>query len=234
MERLAPITSTLIERRQQPPGGVATNYAHGMSELRRRRGRPPQDEAGKRREAILDAAIAEFGDKGYDAATIRAIAERADVDPALVHHYFDSKADLFADAVRLPLRPQAAIDAILEGDMDHLGERAVRYVLTLWENPELQRRAVPLMRAAMGSKFTTPVVMQFLNRELAAKVAARIAAERQASEPDAQYRAALILSQIFGMLAGRYVLCIPGLVDAPVDDLVSAVGATVQRYVDTP
>jgi len=91
-----------------------------------------------------------------------------------------------------------------------------------------------LMRAAMGSKFTTPVVMQFLNSELAAKVAARIAVERQASESDAQYRAALILSQMFGMLAGRYVLCIPGLVDAPVDDLVSAVGATVQRYVDTP
>jgi hypothetical protein len=118
--------------------------------------------------------------------------------------------------------------------MDHLGERAVRYVLTLWENPELRRRAVPLMRAAMGSKFTTPVVMQFLNREVAVRVAARIAAERQASESDAQYRAALILSQMFGMLAGRYVLCIPGLADAPVDDLVSAVGATVQRYVDTP
>jgi AcrR family transcriptional regulator len=205
-----------------------------MSELRRRRGRPPQDEAGKRREAILEAAIEEFGDKGYDAATIRAIAERADVDPALVHHYFDSKADLFADAVRLPLRPQAVIDAILDGDLDQLGERAVRYVLSLWENPDLQRRAVPLMRAAMGSKFATPVVMQFLNRELATKVAARIAAESRTSESDAQYRAALILSQMFGMLAGRYVLRIPGLVDAPVDDLVRTVGATIQRYVDTP
>ena len=205
-----------------------------MAELRRRRGRPPQDEAGKRKEAILDAAIAEFGEKGYDAATIRAIAERAEVDPALVHHYFDSKADLFAAAVRMPFRPQAAIDAILEGDLDHLGERAVRYMLTLWENPELRRRAVPLMRAAMGSKFTTPVVMQFLNREVAVKVAARIAAERRASESDAQYRAALILSQMFGMLAGRYVLCIPGLADAPVDDLVSSVGAAVQRYIDTP
>ena len=205
-----------------------------MSELRRRRGRPPQDEAGKRKEAILDAAIAEFGEKGYDAATIRAIAERADVDPALVHHYFDSKADLFVDAVRLPLRPQAAIDAILEGDVDQLGERAVRHVLTLWENPDLQRRAVPLMRAAMGSKFTTPVVMQFLNRELAVKVAARITEERHISEPDAQYRAALILSQMFGMLAGRYVLCIPGLAEASVDDLVASVGATIQRYVDAP
>lgn len=205
-----------------------------MAELRRRRGRPPQDEAGKRKEAILDAAIAEFGEKGYDAASIRAIAERADVDPALVHHYFDSKADLFVDAVRLPLRPQAAIDAMLAGDLDQFGERAVRYVLTIWESPELKRRAIPLMRAAMGSKLTTPVVMQFINRELAVRVAARIIEERHASEYDAQYRASLVISQIFGMLAGRYVLGIPGLVAAPVDDLVSSVGATVQRYVDMP
>jgi hypothetical protein len=62
----------------------------------------------------------------------------------------------------------------------------------------------------------------------------RIAAERQTNGPDAGYRAALILSQIFGMLAGRYVLCIPGLADASVDDLVTSVGATIQRYVDTP
>jgi AcrR family transcriptional regulator len=203
-----------------------------MAELRRRRGRPPQDEAGKRKEAILEAAIAEFGEKGYDGATIRAIAERADVDPALIHHYYDSKADLFADAVRLPIRPQPAIAALLDGDIDELGERAVRYVLSLWENPELQRRAVPLMRAAMGSKFTTPVVVQFIYREIASKVAARIAAERQATETDAEYRAALIVSQMFGLLAGRYVLRIPGLVDAPVDDLVTSIGATIQRYVD--
>jgi AcrR family transcriptional regulator len=187
-----------------------------------------------RKEAILDAAIAEFGEKGYDAATMRGIAERADVDAALVHHYFDNKADLFADAVRFPIRPQAAIEAIVEGDLDHLGERAVRYVLTLWEHPDLQRRAVPLMRAAMGSKLTTPIVMQFLNRELAAKVAGRIATERGVDGTQAQYRAALVISQMFGMLAGRYVLGIPGLADAPIEDLVVSVGSTVQRYIDTP
>lgn len=205
-----------------------------MPELRRRRGRPPQDEAGKRKEAILDSAIAEFGEKGYDAATIRGIAERADVDPALVHHYFDSKADLFADAVRLPLRPQAIVTAFLEGDIDHLGERVVGYVLSLWENPDMQRRAVPLMRAAMGSTFTTPVVMQFLNRELVVRVASRIASDRGVSDAESQYRAALMVSQIFGMLAGRYVMGIPGLADAPVENLVASVGATLQRYVDTP
>lgn len=203
-----------------------------MSELRRRRGRPPQDEAGKRKEAILEAAVAEFGEKGYDAATIRAIAERAAVDPALVHHYFDSKADLFAESVRMPLRPQAAIDAIVTGDIDVIGEHAVRYVLTIWEDPEMQRRAVPLMRAAMGSKLTTPVIMQFLNRELASRIAARIVAERDATPADALLRATLIISQMFGLLAGRYVLCLPALVGAEVDDLVTTVGQTIQRYVD--
>lgn len=205
-----------------------------MSELRRRRGRPPQDEAGRRKVAILNAAIAEFGDKGYDAATIRGIAERAGVDPALVHHYFNSKSDLFAEAVQMPMRPQAAIDAILSGGIDHLGERVVRYVLSLWETPDIQSRAIPLMRAAMGSKLSTPVVMQYLNREVALKVAALISKDLDIGESEAEYRAALAISQIFGMLAGRYVLRIPGLADASVDSLVRSVGATVQRYIDTP
>jgi len=203
-----------------------------MAELRRRRGRPPQDEAGKRKAAILDAAVAEFGDKGYDAATIRGIAERAGVDPALVHHYFASKADLFADSIHFPLRPQEAIPTILEGDFDKLGERLVRFVLTLWDEPHTQKRAVMMMRAAMGSRFTTPLVMQFLLRELASKVQQRVQTVREVSDDEARYRTGLVISQVFGLLASRYVLGVPGVADAPVDGLVTTVGATVQAYID--
>lgn len=203
-----------------------------MAELRRRRGRPPQDEAGKRKAAIVDAAIAEFGDKGYDAATIRGIAERAEVDPALIHHYFASKADLFADSINFPVRPQEAIPAILAGDFDHLGERLVRYILTMWDKPDIQRRAVILMRAAMGSRFTTPLVMQFLLRELAAKVQERVVEVRATSEEEARYRTGLVVSQMFGLLASRYVLNVPGIADAGIDAVVTNVGATIQAYID--
>jgi AcrR family transcriptional regulator len=52
--------------------------------MARRTGRRP----GKQdtREVILAAAREVFADRGYDGASIRAIATGAGVDPALVHH----------------------------------------------------------------------------------------------------------------------------------------------------
>ena len=71
---------------------------------RRRRGRPRKGESNAR-ERILAAATDEFGERGYDAATTRGIATRAAVDPALLHHHFGTKADLFAASLGAPLRP---------------------------------------------------------------------------------------------------------------------------------
>src|SRR5215469_17657819 len=63
------------------------------------------------REAILQAARAQFGERGYNAATIRGIAAAAGVDPALVHHYYGTKEKLFAAAMRLPVVPSEVIGA---------------------------------------------------------------------------------------------------------------------------
>ena len=48
---------------------------------------------------ILNAARTEFSVKGYDASSLRAIARLAEVDPALVHQYFDGQAAPFAAAL---------------------------------------------------------------------------------------------------------------------------------------
>src|SRR5581483_2365423 len=54
------------------------------------------------RDAILDAARRGFASRGYDATTVRAIATEAEVDPALVIHYFGTKEALFVAAAGLP------------------------------------------------------------------------------------------------------------------------------------
>lgn len=66
--------------------------------MARPRGRRPASEGT--RERIGVSARAEFAERGYDAATLRGIARRAEVDPALLHHYFNGKAGLFAEASR--------------------------------------------------------------------------------------------------------------------------------------
>lgn len=188
----------------------------------RRRGRPRG--VSDSRDRIIAAAVDEFGEKGYDGATIRSIAARAGVDSALVHHYFGTKADLFAEVVGIPLRPDIDVPGILAGPREEIGERLIRYVLEAFEQPEVRRRGVMLLRTAIGSRLTTPLLAGFLSRELLSRVARRLDVD------DADLRASLVASQIAGMLIARYVLRLPALAAASVDELVARVGPTVQRY----
>lgn len=188
----------------------------------RGRGRPKGGSDSRQR--ILAAAVEEFGELGYEGATIRSIATRAGVDPALVHHYFGTKADLFADAAGVPLRPDRVVPMILSGPREEVGERIVRFVLESFAREEVRRRGVMLLRTAVGSRLGTPLIVGFLTQELLPRVVERL------DVPDAQLRAELVASQIAGLVAVRYVLRVQPLADAPIEDLVARVGPTIQRY----
>ncbi|WP_374314307.1 TetR family transcriptional regulator [Microbacterium sp.] len=190
---------------------------------KRRRGRPRTGESDAR-DRIMAAAVEEFAEAGYDGATIRGIAARAGVDSALVHHHFGTKADLFGETIQAPMRPDLALPEILAGPRDRIGERIVRYILETWEQPEVRRRGVVLLRSAIGNKLTTPLLAGFLSRELLSRIA------RSLDTADADLRAALAASQIAGLLIARYVLRLPALAEASVDDLVDRIGPTIQRY----
>lgn len=194
-----------------------------MPTPKRRRGRPRAGQSDAR-ERILAAAVDEFGDLGYDAATVRGIAARAGVDSALVHHYFGTKADLFGESIGAPMRPDIAVPEILAGPRDQVGERILRYLLETWEDPDVRRRGVALLRTAIGNKLTTPLLAGFISRELLSRIV------RVLDVSDADLRAALVASQVAGLLLGRYVMRLPALADASVDELVARVGPTLQRY----
>lgn len=59
----------------------------------RRPGRPAGTAAGHR-ERLIDAALALYGQVGIAGASLRDIAARAEVTPAMVHYYFGSKDEL--------------------------------------------------------------------------------------------------------------------------------------------
>ncbi|MCC2031402.1 TetR family transcriptional regulator [Microbacterium sp. BWT-G7] len=194
-----------------------------MPAPKRRRGRPRAGESDAR-ERILAAAIDEFGELGYDGATMRGIAARAGVDSALVHHHFGTKADLFGETIGAPMRPDIALPDILAGPRNEVGERIVRYILETWEQPEVRRRGVALLRTAIGNKLTTPLLAGFLSRELLSRIALAL------DVADAELRASLVASQVAGLLIARYVLRLPALTEASVDELVVRVAPSVQRF----
>jgi AcrR family transcriptional regulator len=70
----------------------------------RRPGRPKADVADLR-ERVLDAAMACFAKHGIGATPLRAIAQAAQVTPALLHYYFGSKPSLVEALVAERLMP---------------------------------------------------------------------------------------------------------------------------------
>jgi AcrR family transcriptional regulator len=190
----------------------------------RRRGRGrPRGESGARAR-IAAAAVHEFGEHGYDGATMRAIAARAGVDAALVHHYFGTKADLFAEVAGFPIRPDIEVPTILRERREDAGERIIRFILQSFERPEVRKRGVMVLRTAVSGKLTAPLVTGFLSRELLPRIAAELDA------PDAELRAGLVATQVAGLLITRYVVRLPSVADASVDELVARIGPTIQRY----
>ncbi|MEV8212369.1 TetR family transcriptional regulator [Leifsonia sp. NPDC077715] len=198
-----------------------------MSELaeRRRPGRPRKERGeASTRSAILKAAGDEFAERGYEAASLRAVARRAGVDSALVHHYFDGKPDLFAATLEAPLRPDRVLEVVLSGPRDRVGEALVRYLLERLDDEKAARRMVVILRTVLGGGPGTRMVREFLTREVLSKLAALNDA------PDAELRAELAASQLVGLMMVRYGLRIEPIASTPAEELVRRVGPVVQSH----
>jgi AcrR family transcriptional regulator len=80
-----------------------------------RRGRPTGGDRSAR-ERLLDAGRQLLSERGSSGVTVREIAQRAGVHPALLHYYFETKSGLFAALVeRVHERLSAALSALAPG-----------------------------------------------------------------------------------------------------------------------
>lgn len=192
----------------------------------RPRGRRPAGE--DTRGAIVAAAREEFAEKGYEAASVRSVARRAGVDPALVRHYFGDKAALFAAGV-IPqgVDPAQTAAALVAGGLDGLGERLLRTVLGVWESDGgVTFRAV---FSGFGSgEVPSQALMGYVGREVFSQVA------RVLPGPDPALRVSLVASHVVGVLVTRHVLRLEPVASLDPDRLAALVGPVVQRYVDGP
>ncbi|MGL5929103.1 MAG: TetR family transcriptional regulator [Dermatophilaceae bacterium] len=175
---------------------------------------------------ILDAARQEFAESGYDGATVRAIAGRASVDPALVHHYYGTKERLFAAALDFPLQPADVVERIVAGPPDQVGERAVRAILAVWGHAASRAPFLLLLRGAMSGEPGSRLLREFVHRVILVRVAAGI------TGPDAAVRVSAAASQLIGLAIVRYVVRLEPLASLSDDKVVELVGPTIQRYLD--
>ena len=172
------------------------------------------------RAAILEAARALFSEQGYERATVREIAARADIDPAMVIRYFGGKDALFAEAADFDLA-LPALDAV---EPDERGRALVRHFLRIWEEGG---SGLPLL---LRSAASNSAAAERLRAVFAGQVAPALAPV--IGTPNAAERAGLIATQLLGLALCRYLVALPPVVAMPPDRIVDEVGRTVQRYLD--
>jgi AcrR family transcriptional regulator len=189
-----------------------------VSSASRPRGRRPG--ASDTRERILEAARERFAAHGYDRTRVRDVALDAGVDAALVHYFFKTKDGLFVAAMELPFRPAEVLGSVIEEGLN--GERIVRRLLSVWDEPAARQALLALVQA--------PGAAVALREFISAEVVARLAGAIEADRPS--LRATLVASQVMGLIAARYIAGVEPLASLPAEEVVPLVAPTLQRYLD--
>ncbi|MGH3852301.1 MAG: TetR/AcrR family transcriptional regulator [Pseudonocardiaceae bacterium] len=143
---------------------------------------------------MLKAAQVEFGEHGLEGTTVRAIAQRAGVDPSLVIQHYGSKNDLFAIAAQLDRG--STDDDVVEHLFDVLDVRL----------NELPPETCALVRSMLTAPEATRAMKNFLDERV-------LNLARASDDGDAELRAALTVSSILGLTIARHFLKLDALTD---------------------
>jgi AcrR family transcriptional regulator len=186
-----------------------------------RTGRRPGD--ADTRQTIIEAARAAFLEKGYAATTIRAVAREAEVDPALVYHYFNDKPGLFVATLQLPTDPRRVKEQSTRGGFS--GVKLVENFLAQWEtDPKRPGRSfVALAQAMSASPEVARSIREFLSDRLWAGPSV------EADTETLQRIHALVHAQLIGTAWTRYVARIEPLASASIEEVAASVGPAIDR-----
>jgi AcrR family transcriptional regulator len=191
-----------------------------------RRGRRPGPSTT--RAEILEAARALFGTRGYDGTTLRMIAERARVDPALVARAFEGKQGLFQAAVQWPWNPVDVVPQIAAGPRSRAGHRLARVVVDTWEDPEGRSTLLALLTSASDSEVARTLLRDFVTTQVLVPFVQACGFDHP------ELRGAVLAAHHVGLVTVRYVLRIEPLASLDADALVELMAPTSQRLLTQP
>jgi AcrR family transcriptional regulator len=184
-----------------------------------RRGRRPG--VSNTRQSVLAAARTRFGNDGFAATTIRAIATDAGVDASQVMQFFRSKDDLFAAVLAVPPETLRRFDEAFAGPDEGLGMRVVLAFLAAWEGPATE--SDPLMatlRSALANEQARRQLSEFLQSRWT---------DGALRGDDAVLRVGLALSMLVGVITSRRIIGVPALESATHEQLATHLAPLIQQ-----
>jgi AcrR family transcriptional regulator len=155
---------------------------------------------------------------------VRAIAQEAEVDAALVHHFFGTKEQVFVAALELPFQPAELLPLLLTGPREEIGERFVRAFLAIWRDPAARAPVLAVLRSAATNQQAAAMIRQFVTAALLGPLAGALAVPR--------LRVAAAASQLVGLVMLRYVIEVEPLASADEEEIVRLIAPVIQRHLD--
>ncbi len=181
---------------------------------------------------IIDAAKRVFAAKGYDGASLRAVAREADVDPALVHHYFDGKASLFVAAMALPFDPRSVpVHEHRRPRSTSAGTMVITGFLTMWDHAEGTGSSFASCVAGMAASTN---VADAMREFVAERIWEKSPVNEGESDDMTRQRRALVSSQLMGLAFIRYILRVPPISTTTPEEIARWAGPTLDRYMVGP
>jgi AcrR family transcriptional regulator len=189
-----------------------------------RTGRRPGATSPETRDAILAAAKRLFAERGFENASMRAIAAEAGVDAALITHFYGSKANLLAVAIDWPFDPDQELFRILKAGRDRVGEGLVALFVRTWDREGSRNTVITLLRAATTEPTAAELLSDFMRTRLFGPLLAQLGSDHP------EIRANLVAAQLGGLGLARYILRFEPLASAKPRDVVRWVAPSIQRY----
>nr|WP_237573652.1 TetR family transcriptional regulator [Mycolicibacterium lacusdiani] len=176
------------------------------------------------RERILLNARELFARNGFDRTSVRSIASAAGVDAALVHHYFDTKQQLFAAAIHIPIDPMQVLGPMRETPVAELGWKLPALLLPLWDS-ELGAGFIATLRSLLAGEDIS-LVRSFLQEIISVEVGRRV------DDPpgSGRVRVQFVASQLVGVVMARYILELEPFASLPVEQIAETIAPNLQHY----
>lgn len=189
-----------------------------MNRTGRRRGTPDT------RQTIIEVARGKFAERGYDATSVRSIAAEANVDPALVIHYFGTKDGLFVAATGLPDDLPVLFAGLAALPRADFVMALVLGYLRLADSDASRNSIIALVRSAVSNDRAAAMLREFLTAELLPVITGFT------GRSDARLRASLIAAQLIGMAMLRHVLRVEPLASAAPREIAALAVPAIEQY----